>query len=143
MSSNNLKSDLEGLENLLSNLENIDGSKIVFGVTEESDQEYPDNDINTASVGAIHEYGWGDQTEKAWLRRASSKGESREIIKKALPEAERFIKEGVKTDKADTEPLLETIRFNAEKRAKDSIRQDELIDTGLLIKTVVGEIKED
>lgn len=135
--------DDKGLQNLIKAFDDVDGQSVEFGVTEESDQDYPDKDINTATVATFLEYGTEQIQESAWLRRVSTKGEAKKIVMKALPEAKRFVVEGIKTDKANTHPFLETLRFNAEKRARDSIRQHEHIDTGLLISSVVGEIKKD
>ena len=135
--------DNKGLENLIKAFDELDGQSIEFGVTEESDKQYPDKDINTATVALYLDHGTQDIDESAWLRKVATKGEMKQIIKKAVPEAKRFIEQSVKTDKANTVPFMETLRFNAEKRAKDSIRQREHIDTGLLISTVVAEVKDE
>lgn len=137
MSKDTVKLDTRELAKLITRLNSMK-DEVVFGVTKESKRTYDENpDIDTAQVGAIHEYGWGPHAERAWLRRAASKENGKEALKKAVPEIKRFTEGKAGTDK----DFMEVIRYELEKVAKDSIREDTLIDTRNLINTVVGEIR--
>lgn len=113
------------------------GRIVKMGQPKELVETYPNRDITTAEVGFFHEFGTVMHRERMWLRKASTKAEAKEIFRRTVPELKRLFG-GKSTD----EELLEVLRFQSEKVVKDSIRKEDLIDTGLLLKTtgaVVGD----
>ncbi len=105
-------------------------------VGERAETKHDNSDLTNAELGAIHEFGLGNQTPKHFIRDSFDENSSinRRELKKLI---QLYIKGRISEETAQQ-------RFGDKlvKQIKDKIRQIDLIDTGELQDSIDWEVED-
>lgn len=119
---------------------------VTVGVNKKDNKKYPDSDVTTAQVGAIHEFGTSTMPARLWLRIFSllngEKDDLSDIIKLAIKENDNPVSAWEEIGAYQKDRVRDRILSNEVTPSSKNKTGITLVDTGQLVNSIDYEVRD-